>query len=136
MMGLWPAHWAEVAADRDKFNLDPDLDRYAEMEWRGILHVVTARKRGELVGYYVWIVGTLLHHRTILTAMSDMYWLRPDCRKGFSGIRFIRFSEAYAKSLGVKKLFATFQPWLSLEGIYQRLGWIQAERVYCKIIGS
>jgi hypothetical protein len=136
MMGLWPAHWVEVAADKDKIALDPDLDRYAEMERKGVLHVITARKGGELVGYNVWIVGTLLHHRTILTGMSDMYWLRPDCRKGFEGIRFIKEGERYVKSLGVKKLFGTFQPCLDLGRIFERLGWHQAERVYCKYIGT
>ncbi len=135
MMGIWSAHWAEVGADKDKFDFDPDLDRYAEMERNGQLHVVTARKFGELVGYFIWIIGTLLHHRTVKCAYSDAYWLSPDCRKGMQGIRFIKEAERSVKPLGVKKLFSTYQPCLALGPIYRRLGWRTGETVQCKYLG-
>lgn len=135
MMGLWSANWVETGADNDKLELDPDLDRYAAMDRSGQLHVVTARKFGELVGYFVWIIGTLLHHRTIKSACSDMYWLRPDCRKGMQGIRFIKEAERSVRMLGVQKLFSSYQPCLDLDPIYRRLGWQAGERVQCKYLG-
>ncbi len=135
MMGLWSANWAETGADNDKLELDPDLDRYAAMEHSGQLHVVTARKLGELVGYFVWIIGTLLHHRTIKSACSDMYWLRPDCRKGMQGVRFIKEAERSVRTLGAQKLFTSYQPCLNLDPIYRRLGWQGGERVQCKYLG-
>ncbi len=135
MMGLWMAHWAEVGADTEQFDFDPDLDRYAELERNGQLHVVTARKCGELVGYFVWIIGTLLHHRTITGAHSDGYWLRPDCRKGMQGIRFIKEAERSVRATGVKKLFSTYQPRLALASVYRRLGWRTGETVQCKYVG-
>lgn len=135
MMGLWMSHWAEIGADTDKFDFDPDLDRYAEMERQGQLHVVTARRFGELVGYFIWIIGTLLHHRTIKGAYSDAYWLRPDCRQGLQGLKFIKEAERSVRALGVKKLFSTSQPRLDLEPIYRRLGWKIGERAQCKYLG-
>lgn len=135
-MGLWPAHWAEIAADKDKISLDPDLAEYAEMERRGKLHVITARKGGELVGYSVWIVGPLLHYRTVLAAKNDIYWLRPDCRKGFAGVRLFIESEKHLKSLGVKKLFSATKVWRLVAQIFNRLGWVETERCYCKFIGT
>lgn len=136
MMGLWPAHWAEIAGDKDKIALDPDLEKYAAMDARGVLHVMTARKAGELVGYYVWVVETHLHYRTTLMGFADIYWLRPDCRKGFAGVRFIKESEKHIKSLGVKKLFSATKCWLDMSRIFERLGWKQTERTYCKYIGN
>lgn len=136
MMGLWPEHWDELAAEKDKIPLDPDLERYASMAARGALHVVTARKMGELVGYYVWIVSAHLHYRSTLVGIADMYWLRPDCRKGFAGVRFIKESEKHIKMLGVKKLFSSTKCWLDVSSIFERLGWKQTERVYCKYIGT
>lgn len=135
MMGLWVAHWAEVGSDTDNFDFDPDLDRYAEMERSGQLHVVTARKFAELVGYFVWITSPLLHHRTIKGAYSDAYWLRPDCRQGLQGLRFIKEAERSVRTLGVKKLFSTYQPRLALGPIYRRLGWQTGETVQCKYLG-
>jgi L-amino acid N-acyltransferase YncA len=136
MMGHWPAHWEEVAADREHISLDPDLDRYAQMERSGTLHLITARMLGELVGYSVWIVGPHLHHRSTMFGVSDMYWLRPDCRKGMAGVRLIRESVRYLKSLGVRKIVSTFQPCRALDAFYVRLGFEQAERVYSKYVGT
>lgn len=135
MMGLWPAHWEESADDKDKIALDPDLDQYAELERSGKLHVITARKSGELVGYYVWIVGTLRHYRTVTAGLGDLYWLRKDCRKGFAGIRLFLESEKLLKSLGVKKLFSVARARNGIERIFDWLGWMKLETVYCKYIG-
>ncbi len=135
MMGLWTSHWAEVGSDTDKFDFDPDLDRYAELERSEKLHVVTARRFGELVGYFVWIIGTSLHHRTIRNACSDGYWLHPDCRKGMQGLGLIKEAERSVRELGVKKLFSTYQSRLDLDPIYSRLGWQAGETVRCKYVG-
>ncbi len=136
MMGLASAHWTETATDKDKIGLDPDLDRYACMESQGFLHVITARKYGELVGYYVWIVDMALHHRTIKVAKGDLYWLRQDCRRGFAGIRLFRKSEEYLKSIGVKKLFDVSTTRKEVGRLFEWLGWTKTETVYCKWIGS
>jgi hypothetical protein len=87
------------------------------------------------VGYFVWITGTLLHHRTIKSACSDAYWLRPDCRKGMEGLTFLKEAERSVTALGIKKLFSTYQPSLGLGPIYHRLGWQTGERVQCKYLG-
>jgi hypothetical protein len=136
MMGLFAAHWDECAADKDKIGLDLDLDQYAEMERQGKLHLITARKNGQLVGYYVWIVGTLRHYRTVLAGLGDLYWLRKDCRKWFGGIRLFLVSEKHLKSLGVKKLFSVSTSRGPVDRLFIRLGWMKTETVYCKWIGQ
>lgn len=116
--------------------LDMDLARYVEMEAGGRILVLTARKAGELIGYYVWLLGTPLHHRSMLCAHTDMYWLKRDCRRGFTGVRMFRESERYLKAMGVKKLFSTTRPVLDIGRIFDRLRWEKAETVYSKFIGS
>jgi hypothetical protein len=135
MMGLWPAHWDEIATDKDKIALDPDLEQYAQLDAAGKLHVITARKNGELVGYYIWIVGYMRHFRTTLAGLGDLYWLRKDCRWGFAGIRLFLTSERHLKSLGVKKLFSVATTRNDTGAIFTWLGWMKTETVYCKWIG-
>lgn len=129
-------HWREIALDHDKVPLDPCWERYYDLEDRGVLCVVTAREDGRLVGYHITIVSPHLHYGSTLHGITDVYFVLPSHRKGFTGIRLLKEVEAEMKRRGVVKLITGTKRHLDLGVLFERLGYRETERVYTKIIGS
>jgi hypothetical protein len=129
-------HWREIALGHDKVPLDIARDRYQELCDTGALHVVTARKDGELIGYHVAIISGHLHYISTLHAITDVYFILPRYRLGFTGIRMFRFVEAEMRKRGVKKLITGTKLHLDIGAILRFLGFGATETVYTKYIGD
>ena len=129
-------HWRELALDQGQVPLDKDEAAYARLAAEGQLHVVTARRDGVLVGYHASVVRPHLHYAGTLHAFVDVYWLRPDCRRGLLGLRLLREAERSLKARGVKKLMSGTKMHLDLSRLYHRLGWRETERLFTKYIGD
>lgn len=85
LLPLLPRHHKEVSyLDAP---LDIDWDLYYGYDMRGILHILTARQDGHLVGYIFNLVGPHLHHASNTWAASDMYWLDPATRLGWLPVK-------------------------------------------------
>jgi len=136
MAHLWPAHYEEIATNRDKIKLDPDFESYANYEATGALHVVVARESGEIVGYHISIIRPHLHYKGSLSAFTDVYYLAPDQRRGLAGVKLFREVEKTLKARGVEKLFSGTKVSLNMGPIFERLGWTLTEHLYTKFIGD
>jgi L-amino acid N-acyltransferase YncA len=128
------AHWLEIALDRDAVPLDKDEESYQKLADDGVLHIVTVRQDGILVGYIAGIVRAHLHYKSTLHCFTDVFWLRPDCRRGGLGIRLFREYERTLKQRGVVKVFIASKCHLDMSAIFERLGWHRTEVVYTKVI--
>ncbi|MET3133628.1 hypothetical protein AAKU55_003918 [Oxalobacteraceae bacterium GrIS 1.11] len=129
-------HWHEIALGHDKVPLDIARERYQSLCDAGALHVVTARKDGAMVGYHVAIVSGHLHYLSTPHAITDVYFILPAYRRGFTGIRLFRFVEAAMRTLGVKKLVTGTKLHLDMGAILRWLGYSATETVYTKYIGD
>ncbi len=136
MAPLWVKHWEEVALNRDKMPLAPDFDRYDFMEQKGFLHIVVARKAGEIVGYHFTIVGPHLHYVTTLCGQTDIYYIAPEHRTGRTPLRLFQHVEKTLKDRGVKKLFTGTKLSLDAGPLFQFMGWSPTETLYTKYIGD
>lgn len=134
MSVLWPLHWEEVANDKDKIKLDVWFEAYDDMSDQ--LHIVTARVDGKIVGYHWSIVRPHLHYKKSLTAYTDIYFLLPEFRRGMNGVNLFKFVEESLKAIGVQKMYTASKIKLDMSKIFERLGWLEAERVYTKYIGE
>jgi GNAT superfamily N-acetyltransferase len=88
----WPLirpHWNEVGTHRDVLRLDPDHERYRRLAAAGMLHILTARLDGEVVGYVFLIIGPHARDKGATVAKDDVYYVRPDCRRLRLGVAFI-----------------------------------------------
>lgn len=105
---LFKAHYNEIALNKD-IPLEPDFDRYLACETARILHILTARRtdNGRLVGYVFGMIGPHLHYASSTWCLVDMYWLAPEFRKGWSGVRMFKAFEAGAVQLGAKVIMVT-----------------------------
>ena len=129
-------HWSEIALNQDKIKLNPDWDAYYDLENQGKLKIFTARDEGNLVGYFVVILGNNIHYKDHLFASNDIIYLRKDYRKGFAGIRLIKFAEECLKSDGVSVLLINTKSHKPFDKVLERLKFKPIERVFSKFIGD
>lgn len=129
-------HWQEIALGHDKVPLDIARDRYQALCDSGALHIVTARDQGVMVGYHVAIISGHLHYMSTMHAITDVYFVLPAYRKGFTGIRLFKYVEAAMRNLGVKKLITGTKLHLDMGKILRRLQYQPTETVYTKYIGA
>jgi GNAT superfamily N-acetyltransferase len=101
---LFPLHWAELARDQDIIKLGIDNERYLAMDKAGVLHVLTVRNNGDLIGYYLAFLIPHLHYKDAgLMAFTDIYFLLPEFRRGPLGAQLFIEAERTLKERGAKK---------------------------------
>lgn len=132
----WKAHWQEVAQDQGRMPLDVAHDAYARLEAEGGLLVCTMRVDGELAGYFISFLRPHLHYQSTLCAYVDVYYVKPEYRRGFLPVRLFRAAEQYLQAAGVQKIFAGTKVYLDKSPLFHRLGWVETERVWTKWIGE
>lgn len=94
-------HYEEIAHRKDKIKFNPDRERYRMLEGAGVLHIVVARDKGELVGYFVSFIAPHLHYQETTVAQNDVLFVRKDYRGSSVALRLFQFAEAKLKELGV-----------------------------------
>lgn len=77
---LLEAHYEEIATNKEKKILDPDIERYHTLEDCGMLRIFTARDEGKLIGYFVSMVMPHLHYSSCIYAMNDILYVDPEYR--------------------------------------------------------
>lgn len=136
MRVLWPAHWEEIAINRDTIKLAPDYQSYEAFDDSGALHIVTAREGGKIAGYHISIVKTHLHYKNDLHGFTDVYYISPEYRQGWVGIKLFKYVEKTLKARGVKKLFTGTKLHLDMGPLFERMGWHETERLYTKVLND
>lgn len=139
---LWEKHYDELVHDKDRIPLAPDFRKYQEYATAGALHIVTARKQGQLIGYVFAIVTPHLHYATTLCGFWDLYYVLPEHRKGeglslakHPGKMLFQEAERTLKARGVLKMFSGTKLWRDASCIFEYLGWVETERLFTKWIG-
>ena len=133
---LLETHWQEIALNKDRVKLNPNWDAYYDLEAVGKMKVFTARKSGELIGYFVVVVDRHIHYKDHLFATNDILYLSPEYRKGFTGIKLIKFAEKCLKEDGVSVLIINTKVHKPFDKLMEFLKFNNIERVYSKYIGK
>lgn len=136
MAWLWDIHWQEIALDRAKVPLNPDVDTFRALEDAGLLLIVTARDGEKMVGYHVSIVRPHLHYKQSLTAYADMYFIHPDYRQGMTGVRLFKYLEERLRERGVERIYQGTKVHKDMGRLFERLDYKETERLYVKWIGD
>ena len=89
LLELVNRHYDEIARDKDRVPLAIDLEEYIKMEDDGRVKLFTAREDGVLVGYILFYFFCPERYRTTLYVEDSMYWLGPELRKGWNGLKFL-----------------------------------------------
>lgn len=132
---LFPAHWEELALNKDKVPLSVQHDVYLAYEAAGQTLVVTLRQKGRLVGYFVGFLAPALHYSTCLTLQMDIFWTHPDIRGRLEGVKLFRVVEAEAKRRGVQRIFYGSKLHKDASRLFKYLKMEPVEVYYTKWIG-
>ena len=130
ILALLDLHYKEIALNQDKIKLNPDWDVYRALEEQGRLKIFTARDGSTLVGYFVVVVGVNMHYKDHTFACNDIIYLHKDYRKGFAGIKLIKFAKKCLTEDGVSVLTINTKVHQPFDKLLDRLGFNLIERVY------
>lgn len=122
MKKLFPAHWRELALNQEEVPLDPLWEVYEARAKAGEMLLVTGRDRGELIAYFVGFVAPGLHYRTCLTLTMDIFYVKPERRRGLTGLNLFREVEQEARRRGVKRFFMGSKLAHDASALFRRIG--------------
>ena len=134
----YPEHFEELAADKKDIPLNPDYETYAMMAKAGVLHLVTVRVDGVLVGYHLSMIDPHLHYKQSLTCFTDIFLIRKPYRhleNSLIGLKLFKFMEESVKQKGVQRIYMGTKLHMDIDPILNRLGYNPKERLYTKVIG-
>ena len=132
---LWPLlerHREELATDKARMILAPDVDRYTAMEAAGVMFAIVARDNGRAVGYSVNFVSQHLHYCAMRYAQNDVLYLDPEYRSGSLGQRLIDATEEAARDRECDMIIWHAKPNTALDRILPRRGYRVQDIMYSK----
>ena len=132
---FFPLHWAELALNQKQVPLDPQYGEYLARAAGSVL-LVTLRKAGELVGYFVGFVAPGLHYRTCLTLTMDIFYVLPAHRGDGGGFVLFQAVEAEAKRRGVQRMIVGSKCHKDASFLFEKLGYEEVERFYMLWLGE
>ena len=127
-------HWIEMGKHRDEVPLDPDYICAATLQDSEHLLTIGVFDDEEMVGYSINILTPLLHSRDTLGAQNAVLWLRPQYRKGFTGVRLIQYTEMMAKHMGCKIFLLSARPDTVMFELLPKLKYDVHETVYSRVL--
>ena len=127
-------HWEEVALNKEKIKLDPDWEAYEKLEDVGCLKIFTCRDKGRLIGYFAVLASPHLHYKSNTFANNDVIYVDPDYRKGWVGIKLIKFAEKCLREDGVDILHINTKIKRDFSRVLERMGYAVVEKIYGKAL--
>lgn len=130
-------HYDELSLEKDRVPLGMDFDLYQSIEDKGNLHVLTCRKDGELIGYYIAIIVN--HHPHYKDSgpqsTTDMFYILPQYRNG-CGVKLLIEAARTLTERGVKKAFIGIKLKQDHTELLESLGWTATDKVFTKLLGD
>lgn len=136
MKPFFPMHWEELALNQKQVPLDPQYDVYLERDARGEVILVSLRKSGEMVGYFVGFIAPGLHYKTCLTLTMDIFYVLPEHRGDGGGFVLFKAVEAEAKRRGVERMFVGSKMHKDASWLFEKLGYEPVETYYSAYWGK
>jgi GNAT superfamily N-acetyltransferase len=127
-------HWHEVEDAYGFGKPDINYEQYKKLDEAGVMHVVTARKGGKLIGYCVSIVMPHMHYQTRMMAMNDGLFVLPQHRKGSVGTWLIVYAENELRNYGIDVFFCHVKIAHDFGHLLERLGYECIEKNYMKVL--
>ena len=106
---IFISHHRELGLLKWMMPLDPQYDEYVRREATGILFLVTARRDGKIVGYYIAQAAPGFHYRSTLTGTMDICYVVPEERNRGLVLPLFRHTEQELRRRGVKVWYSGYK---------------------------
>jgi len=135
-VALFNAHYEEIAWNKSKIPLRPNLKKYASMEANGAMVCYTARQDEKIIGYAVWFITEHPHYQDTKMAMNDIIYIAKEKRGSMTGIKLLEYSENKLKGLGVQTIGLHIKKVFDWGKVAERIGYECVESTYQKWVGD
>ncbi len=124
-------HYDEISHYKH-IQLNPNWDRYKDLDKLGVLRIYTARDdaTNALVGYAIFFVNKNMHYVDSLQANQDILFLVKE-KRGHGG-RFIMWCDSRLKEEGVQVVYHHIKVAHDHPELFQRLGYTCVDKIYSK----
>ena len=133
---IFKVHYDELALHKEAMPMGLDSACYADLEKKHCLLVVTARRNGKLVGYYMGIV--IDHHPHNKdggkVSTTDFFYILPEHRRGGAGVKLLIAATEELRKCGVKKATISTKLKFSNRELMESLGWEATDIVFQRIL--
>lgn len=126
-------HYKEVSL-LTEYKLKPDWNIYLNLDRQGKVKVVLCEDNDKIIGYIVFFITQHLHYVDCLVASEDIYYLKPEYRKGRIGIKMFKFAEEYLKSININMIKYSTKTHLDNSKLFEYLQYSLTEKVYTKML--
>jgi GNAT superfamily N-acetyltransferase len=134
---LFPMNYAELSTDKATIPLDVRVDEFAELDKKGILHIVSARCESKIVGYHISGLLPHMHYKSSgLMAYTDVYFLHPDHRFGGNGAKMLMEVERTLAERGIRKFYISTKVHSDNSALLEKMGYRWTDKIYTKLLGS
>ena len=99
----------------------PDAEAYKAMESIGNYRLAWMKKDGKPIGFVGVLVCKVPHFSMVCASIESLY-LAPEHRKGFNGLRLLKWAKTVAKQAGAVGITMTAVEGTRLEQLATRLG--------------
>lgn len=130
---LFQDHYEEISLLKD-YELKPDYAMYFAIHEKDMLKVVLCKDEEKIIGYIVFFICKHLHYIDCVLATEDIYYLKPEYRKGRTAIKMFKFAEQYLKSLNVNMIKYGTKIHSDNTSLFEYLGYSFTEKVYTKML--
>lgn len=129
--------WEESWAANGVMDYDPDWDRYAKLEINGYLRMLAAVSDNDIVGYVSVTLDREFLDRKKKTAIVNAFFLSPEYRSGWNGIKFIKDIESHLKFIGAHRIMFSERTEMKIRlgKIFTFLGYTDQEHLWIKNLG-
>jgi len=126
-------HWKELALDQEWIPLGVNEERFASVDALDMLHILTVRDEGRLVGYFLAIVMPHMHYKDAgPMAFTDMYFIHPDYRIGGTGAKMLAEVERTLRARGVVKAYLSTKVHQDHSDLFEKMGWRFTDKAFTK----
>jgi GNAT superfamily N-acetyltransferase len=130
---VFPAHYDELCVTKE-YSLDPDWDSYVALSNAGRVRTITVRNDAELIGYIVFFIQPHLHYKQCKTAFEDVYYVKPEYRKGRVGIKMFQYAESVLKGIGVNRMVLHTKVHMDNTRLLEYLKFKMTDKVFSKML--
>ena len=130
-------HWEELALNKDKIYLKPDVNKYVSMQQSGLLYNIIVYKDEKIIGYSVIFMSPHIHYQDNIYANVDIIYVHPEYRHSTVGARLLVATEQLAKDNGASVILHHAKPYVPMIiKPLEKLNYQLYELMYGKYIGE
>lgn len=129
-------HWEEASFLATSFPCNPDDETAAMLSDLGVLHFITARHEGRLVGYMSFSVHRHPHSRDVFVAYNERTFVDKSFRKQNVATELLYKAEEFLYNSGVKVVYVGCPDGTGMESLLGNSGYKPTEVIMTKVLGE